>query len=173
MTFDHEQKRKTMENVRRELVRTGELLQVEGCDVKVVRWNGQKGCDDYIVNNGPDEWAKRLDLATPLAWTAQQHYSSEYRKMGAWVQKQHGPAPTPDMLDVALAIVLVDRSEKGEILRCSPQVKGMSQKETRNYLQQIQDRASALRQTPAPSQNKAQTQTNTQTIEAPIQGRRR
>jgi Domain of unknown function (DUF3854)/Helicase len=138
MTFDHETKRETMENVRRELVRTGELMQVEGCDVKVVRWKGQKGCDNFIVNNGPQEWDKRLNLATPLAWTAQQHYASEYRKLSAWVQKQHGQAPDQRKLDIALATICKrDNQEAAKLLVHSPAIKNASSVEAQAYLTDI------------------------------------
>jgi DNA primase len=138
MTFDHEMKRTTMENVRYELVKTGELLRDAGCNVKVVRWKGQKGCDDFIVNNGSEDWDKRLDLATPLQWTAQQHYASEYRKLSAWVQKENGKAPDQRKLDIALAIACHgDRHDAAQLLAYSPAIKNASADEAKAYLIEV------------------------------------
>jgi conjugative relaxase-like TrwC/TraI family protein len=138
MTFDQDKKRETIENVRRELVRTGELLQGTGCDVKVVKWKGEKGCDDFIVQNGAQDWTKRLDLATPLQWTAQQHYASEYRKMSVWVQKQNGKAPDQRKLDVALAIVCQrDSQDAAKLLVHSPAIKNASADEAKAYLTEV------------------------------------
>ena len=152
MTFDQDKKRNTVENVRREMVKTGELLQDAGCKVKVVRWKGQKGCDDFIVNNGPEEWAKRLDLATPLAWTAQQHYASEYRKLSAWIEKQHGKAPEQRKLDVALAIVCQrENRDAGQLLVYSPAIKNASADEAKAYLDEIcRDALKSIQKVKAP-----------------------
>ena len=152
MTFDQDKKRNTVENVRREMVKTGELLQDAGCKVKVVRWKGKKGCDDFIVNNGPDEWTKRLDLATPLAWTAQQHYASEYRKLSAWIEKQHGKAPEQRKLDVALAIVCQrENRDAGQLLVYSPAIKNASADEAKAYLNEIcRDALKSIQKVKAP-----------------------
>jgi DNA primase len=124
-------------------VKTGELLQEAGCDVKVVKWKGQKGCDDFIVQNGSEDWDKRLDLATPLEWTAQQHYASEYRKLSAWVQKQHGKAPDQRKLDVAIAL-MCDHASVIKILAHSPALKNTLTDEARAYLDSVQSDAAKL-----------------------------
>lgn len=135
MTFDQDKKRETVENVRRELVRTGELLEGAGCEVKVVKWKGQKGCDDFIVNNGPEVWAERLALATPLEWTANQHYASQYRKMCGFIEKKNGKAPSQQKLDVAIALTAPHKVEK--LLVHSPAIKNAPTVKAEAYLSMV------------------------------------
>ncbi|MCG9890093.1 MAG: DUF3854 domain-containing protein [Thermosynechococcaceae cyanobacterium MS004] len=146
MLFDQDKKRETIERVKGELVKTGELLQDAGCDVRVVKWKGHKGCDDFIVNNGAGEWLKRLDLAMPLDWTAQQHYASEYWKLSAWVQKQNGKIPDQRKLDVALIAIFRDNPDAIKILCHSPAIKNASVDEAEAYIVDVYRESQKVKQ---------------------------
>ena len=97
--FDHDTKLSTIFNVRRELVRTGELLEQAECNVRVVQWEKDKGLDDLIVNQGHQAYAKAQANATPLAWEAKRHYRSEYTRLSRQVRKEQ-PALTGIAVDV-------------------------------------------------------------------------
>lgn len=86
--FDQDTKPQTIANVRRDLVRTGELLEAAGCRVNVLHWQGEKGLDDLIVNQGPQAYAQAQAGATSLAREAQKHYRSLYLRLVQQVKTQ-------------------------------------------------------------------------------------
>lgn len=81
--FDQDTKQSTVWNVRRDMVRTGELLELEGCSVDIVQWeaNKGKGLDDLIVNSGALAYQNAQSHPIPLALDAQKHYTAEYVKL--------------------------------------------------------------------------------------------
>jgi len=97
--FDHDTKPSTIANVRRDLVRTGDLLELAGCTVETVKWQGDKGLDDLIANQGPLAYAKAHAHPAPLAWEAQKHYRSEYTRLSRQVRKAQ-PGLQGERLDV-------------------------------------------------------------------------
>jgi len=109
--FDHDRKASTVFNVRRDMVRTGELLELEGCNVSVVQWKGDKGLDDLIVNQGPVAYTKAQANPVPLAWEAQKHYRGEYTRLSKQVKKNH-PALRSEAFDAHVYQLAV---EKGDI----------------------------------------------------------
>ncbi len=109
--FDHDTKASTVFNVRRDMVRTGELLELEGCNVQVVQWKGDKGLDDLIVNQGPLAYTKAQANPIPLAWEAQKHYRGEYTRLSRQARKVQ-PSLSGDALDAQVYRLAV---EKGDI----------------------------------------------------------
>ncbi|MCC5600589.1 DUF3854 domain-containing protein [Nostoc favosum] len=65
--FDHDTKPKTIVNVHKALLKTGLLLQQTGVDVSVISLPGpDKGADDFIVNNGSEQFQALIDQAQSL-----------------------------------------------------------------------------------------------------------
>lgn len=64
--FDQDSKRSTVENVKKAIERTGQLLVRAGCQVSVSRWGDHKGIDDFIAAKGEDEldqvFSERISL---------------------------------------------------------------------------------------------------------------
>ncbi|WP_024546941.1 MobF family relaxase [Picosynechococcus sp. NKBG15041c] len=107
MAFDQDTKQNTVQNVRRDLVRTGELLEEAGCKVSVLKWQPHegKGIDDLIVNQGVERLMNILGHAIPLAWEAEKHYRNEYLKLRNYLLKTQGQGRklTELMIDTAIA----------------------------------------------------------------------
>lgn len=65
--FDYETRPKTVRNIEISTLRTAGLLEAAGAKVNVIRLPGpEKGVDDFIVNNGAEEFKVLLDQAEPL-----------------------------------------------------------------------------------------------------------
>lgn len=101
--FDQDTKQSTVWNVRRDMVRTGELLELEGCSVRVVQWQGDKGkgLDDLIHNSGPLAYALAQSNSIPLALDAQKHYRGEYSRLAKKV-KDSLPTLSEEAIDVEI-----------------------------------------------------------------------
>jgi len=108
--FDHDTKLSTIFNVRRELVRTGELLEQEGCNVQVVQWQDDKGLDDLIVNQGPFAYAQAHSNAIPLNWEARKHYRSEYTRLARQVRNSQS-ALTSEAVDVEVYKLAISKGD--------------------------------------------------------------
>ncbi len=107
MAFDQDTKQSTVQNVRRDLVRTGELLAEVGCKVSVLKWQSHegKGIDDLIVKQGKERFLDVLNHAIPLTWEADQHYRNEYLKLRNYLLKTQGQGRklTELMIDTAIS----------------------------------------------------------------------
>lgn len=65
--FDFETKPKTVRNIEISTLRTAGLLEEQGAKVNVIRLPGpDKGVDDFIVNNGSEEFETLVDQAESL-----------------------------------------------------------------------------------------------------------
>ena len=66
--LDEDSKAATINNVAAATHTTGKLLERLGCDVSVIRWNGEmgKGCDDFIYNQGLEAFQERLEASEEL-----------------------------------------------------------------------------------------------------------
>jgi len=69
LNFDQDAKPETRQRVNTAIARFGELLEGEGCLVKVASWDGSKGkgVDDLIVNCGAQAFEDVCSQALPLA----------------------------------------------------------------------------------------------------------
>ena len=65
LSFDQDEKPSTRHNVAIAMTRFGQLLQAQGCEVRIVRWhpNQGKGIDDLIANHGPDAFHQAIESA--------------------------------------------------------------------------------------------------------------
>ncbi|OKH17655.1 MobF family relaxase [[Limnothrix rosea] IAM M-220] len=109
MAFDQDTKQSTVQNVRRDLVRTGELLAEAGCEVSVLKWQSHegKGIDDLLVNQGVERLTEVIKHSIPLAWEAEKHYRNEYLKLRNYLLKTQGQGRklTELMIDTAIAYI--------------------------------------------------------------------
>jgi Domain of unknown function (DUF3854) len=76
LAFDQDAAIETNQAVARAISRFGAVLAKAGAIVYVIQWNGAdgKGCDDLIVNRGPEAFQLEYDRALPLEeWKIEQY----------------------------------------------------------------------------------------------------
>ena len=144
----------TVRHVRRELVRTGELLDLQGCQVDCVQWKSTdgKGPDDLIVNQGPRAWRQAVDHAVPLGWEYERHYRDQYQSLREMVLKREGKPQDQRKLDVEIARY-AQRPDAIQVMGQSDQVRGLKAKgdpqaltAARDYIKSVATEAIQLRQ---------------------------
>ena len=93
--FDQDTKLSTIFNVRRDLVRTIELLQAEGVVCKLAPWNPKlgKGLDDVIAKVGPRYYNAAIAKAISPDAEVKRHYKGQYNSIAKRVQKRLGEMP--------------------------------------------------------------------------------
>lgn len=92
--YDQDTKPSTVANVRRDMVRAGQLLEEPGCSVHFSKWNTlYKGADDLIVGASPEMLELAIDAAQPLAVATEKHYQHEYQKLSEFVVRRDGELP--------------------------------------------------------------------------------
>jgi hypothetical protein len=147
MIRDQDTNPQTVKNVRRDFVRTGELFEEAGAKVKFTAWDSKlgKGCDDYIVKNGPRAWRDRIDNAAPLTWESEAHYSNEYGKLRGWITKRYGEAGSQEKFDTAIAYFCREQDIE-KVIAHSPAVKYASTLEVKAYAMHIRESAIVFRE---------------------------
>ncbi len=77
--FDHETKPNTIKNVNIAILRTGKLLEAQGCPVQVITLPGpEKGVDDFVVAQGATAFEQVFAAARSLpAWQWHQNKQAE------------------------------------------------------------------------------------------------
>lgn len=93
--FDQDTKLSAIFNVRRDLVRTIELLQAEGVVCKLAPWNPElgKGLDDVIAKVGPRYYNAAIANAISPDGEVKRHYKGQYNSIAKRVQKSLGEMP--------------------------------------------------------------------------------
>lgn len=110
--FDQDTKPSTIVNVRRDLVRAGELLVKRGCEVSSSYWDKKyKGIDDLIVGAGPRQLELAILKTRPFDEIAQKHYQYSYRKLVEFVQRRDGELD-PERMDLE---VFMEATRRGEL----------------------------------------------------------
>nr|WP_235112048.1 MobF family relaxase [Acaryochloris sp. 'Moss Beach'] len=86
--FDSDTKLSSILNVRRDMVRSIELLEEKGCVIKVADWNPQhgKGLDDLIHNKGAAAFLKALQSAQSGSKSKRSHYRYEYNRLNKFCE---------------------------------------------------------------------------------------
>ena len=86
--FDSDTKLSSILNVRRDMVRSIELLEEKGCAIKVADWNPKdgKGLDDLIHNKGAAAFLKALQSARSGSKAKRSHYRYEYNRLNKWCE---------------------------------------------------------------------------------------
>jgi len=146
--FDHDTKQSTIFNVRRDMVRTGELLEQQGCSVQVLQWKADKGLDDLIVNQGPVAYAKAQAKPIPLAWEADKHYRGIYTRLSRQARAKQ-PTLAGEAMDAQvyrLAVEKGDRRDGARVIAQSDQACSLraglpqqeAQEKTLEYIQRIE-----------------------------------
>jgi conjugative relaxase-like TrwC/TraI family protein len=89
--FDADTNVNTINNVRTDMVREGELCEARGCKISVIKWKPEqgKGADDMIAQSGPLAWEKADREAIPFAFEQKIHYRRKYNQLR--FQAQHEP----------------------------------------------------------------------------------
>jgi hypothetical protein len=108
--LDQDTKISTILNVRRDMVRAGELLEKAGCVVKVLKWQGDKGLDDLIINQGPVAYALAQSEAVPLATEARIHYRQQYNRLAKQIEAS-SPGLTQRELDREVLRLAIGRGD--------------------------------------------------------------
>jgi conjugative relaxase-like TrwC/TraI family protein len=81
IAFDQDTKPRTIENVRRDMVRGIELLAEAGCSVHVATWGTDtKGLDDLIAKRGGMAYQRAIDEAIPPQSFMDAHYLLQYER---------------------------------------------------------------------------------------------
>jgi conjugative relaxase-like TrwC/TraI family protein len=94
IAFDQDSKPRTIENVRRDMVRGIELLQENGCVVKVAQWGTDtKGLDDLMLKRGAQAYFQALSTASSPEAHMEAHYLLQYERLSAKVQRNYPGAP--------------------------------------------------------------------------------
>lgn len=93
--FDQDTKLSSILNVRRDLVRTIELLQAEGVVCKIAPWDSKlgKGLDDVIANVGPRPYNAAIANAIPPDAEITRHYRGQYNALSKQVKNRLGDLP--------------------------------------------------------------------------------
>jgi hypothetical protein len=113
MAFDSDPpwKKRTIYNVRRDLVRTAELLAAKGCDVRVLQWHYiDKGADDLIAHAGPHAYADAEKNAVSWEVLAKEHYGTLH-KIYRKVARKEFPDTTPNQIEHAVWRIAIDRGD--------------------------------------------------------------
>ncbi|MBD1865570.1 plasmid replication protein, CyRepA1 family [Trichocoleus desertorum] len=80
--FDHDRKPKTIKNVNLAILKTGKLLEQQGCEVQVIYLPGpEKGVDDFVVSRGAEAFQILYSQAASLShwqWVQQQQQKLTY-----------------------------------------------------------------------------------------------
>lgn len=93
--FDQDTKVESILNVRRDLVRTIELMQTEGVVCKVAQWKPElgKGLDDLIVKAGPKAYNLAISNAVRPDAEINRHYRTQYNAITKRAVKRFGEMP--------------------------------------------------------------------------------
>jgi conjugative relaxase-like TrwC/TraI family protein len=147
--FDQDIRPKTVENVRRELVRGVEVLEDRGCTCKVLQWRPEegKGLDDLIAKKGPQAYAAAQENAIPAQQEKKVHYQTQYQKLSRSAFKDN-PELAGMQLDAAIYRLAIQRGEiaDGErFIGQSPVVKQLNDHELiRFYTAEVRATAKTL-----------------------------
>jgi conjugative relaxase-like TrwC/TraI family protein len=107
--YDQDTQPSTVANVRRDLVRTGTLLEAKGCSVSFCKWNSlYKGADDLIVGAEPELLEFAIEAARPLAIAVTEHYKHQYEKLYEFVMRRDGELPRK-VMDLEIFIEAYNR----------------------------------------------------------------
>lgn len=118
MAFDQDVKEKTIENVRRDLVRGIELLAKAGCKVDIAQWtvdnpvsNADKvGLDDLIARRGVQAYTTALDNAVAPDEAMRAHYLLQYDRLTEQARKNF-PRESTEFIDTEVWMKAVAKGD--------------------------------------------------------------
>ncbi|BDM82829.1 MobF family relaxase [Acaryochloris marina] len=95
LAFDQDTKVSSILNVRRDLVRTIELMQTRGVVCKIAQWKPElgKGLDDLIVKAGPKAYNLAIANAVRPDAEIKRHYRTQYNAITKRAIKRFGDIP--------------------------------------------------------------------------------
>ncbi|HEY9827947.1 MAG TPA: DUF3854 domain-containing protein, partial [Stenomitos sp.] len=147
--YDKDDDPKTVRNVRRDLVRGIELLQERGCTCKIVQWEGDKGLDDLIVNQGAIAYAKAQSRAVSADAELRHYYRYQYQVLAHQVRDDypHAPQQVVDAEVYLRAIAKGDLKDGDRWIRESDWARTLSTPEqVEAYMNQMRTHAHHIRQ---------------------------
>ncbi|MGB8702379.1 MAG: DUF3854 domain-containing protein, partial [Thermosynechococcaceae cyanobacterium] len=109
--YDNDSNPTTASNVHRDLVRGIELLEAKGCTCKVIQWEGDKGLDDLIVNQGPIAYEKAQKSAIPAQVITQDYYRHQYEALAERIRSER-PSISTGRLDMEIYRRAVQRGDR-------------------------------------------------------------
>ena len=106
--YDQDTKLSAILNVRRDMVRTIELIEPLGPEVRVAAWDTDegKGLDDLIAGVGPVAYDQAIVQAEPADRAERTHYRTLYNRLAKATRELH-PEWTPTQVDMAVYKVAV------------------------------------------------------------------
>lgn len=139
--FDEDEKPKTIANVRRDLVRTAELLTAKGCVCKTARWSTDdgKGLDDLIVKCGPQAYNVAIANRRSVKGELTAHYRNQYKYLANKVQRRLGDIPQA-RVDLEVYRECREKHEVNDAYRFisySDHVLAMTEEEREQYLRAL------------------------------------
>ncbi len=111
--YDQDTKPTTIVNVRRDMVRGIELLEAQGSQVKVLKWNPEdgKGLDNLIANKGASAYAIAHKEAISSDLDKRTHYRTEYNKLAKRVRQELGSNISDERLELEIYIRMATKGE--------------------------------------------------------------
>jgi conjugative relaxase-like TrwC/TraI family protein len=148
--FDQDTKLRAIFNVRRDLVRTVELLQAEGVVCKLAPWEAKlgKGLDDVITNVGPRAYNVAIAHAISPEAEVKRHYRGQYNSICKRVVARLGDVPK-ERLDLEVYSHCLNNAELNDAYRFiseSDHMRAATPDEKRRYLLAIHDNARRYQQ---------------------------
>lgn len=133
--FDQDTKASTVMNVRRDLVRSIELLEARGCICKVVKWdsNLSKGLDDLIVNQGALAYTRAQLNTVPSEGEKKAHYLTQYKLLAKITQEERQLSQVHKDVEIYLLAV-----QRGELMDGDRFLTQSDRAQTLDSLEQVQ-----------------------------------
>ena len=116
--FDQDTNISSILNVRRDLVRTIELMQAAGVVCKVAQWDPKlgKGLDDVIAKVGPRHYNAAIANAISPEAEIKRHYRGQYNSICERVQERLGDVPQ-ERLDLEVYSYCKENAELNDAYR--------------------------------------------------------
>ncbi|NJR31431.1 DUF3854 domain-containing protein, partial [bacterium] len=149
--FDQDTNIASILNVRRDLVRTLELLQAEGVVCKLAPWDPKlgKGLDDVIANGGPRHYNAAIAHAVSPEAEMKRHYRGQYNSITKRVQARLGEDAPKERLDLEVYGYCKEFAEINDAYRFiseSDHMRAATPDEKRRYMTAIHDNARRYQQ---------------------------
>lgn len=134
--FDQDTKVSAILNVRRDLVRTIELMQDRGSICKIAQWEGGKGLDDLIVNVGPRAYNVAIANTIRPDSEINRHYRTQYNSITKRIKKRLGEVPK-ERLDLEVyghCLKDAEMNDAHRFISASDHIRTATPDEQRRYL---------------------------------------
>jgi conjugative relaxase-like TrwC/TraI family protein len=116
---DPPERTRTVWNVRRDMVRSAELLDEAGCQITIAKWRpGQgKGVDDVIAQSGAEVFLKSLSKSQPWESEARIWYRSRYNLLSGIAKNELGSTASQKEIDHLVYKLAVETGDRLDGIR--------------------------------------------------------